>query len=126
MRRKLLLALALAVLGTTVTAAVVNAQSGTQTESRQTTQQSSSGVDLNLPGGGQDLPPVSSQPACSNLKDDDGDGLTDLADPGCSGLLDDSELDTAPPPPPPGGGDTGGDTGTGGTGTGTGGGPGGS
>ncbi len=30
-------------------------------------------------------------PACSNLNDDDGDGLVDLADPGCSGPLDTSE-----------------------------------
>ncbi len=30
-------------------------------------------------------------PQCANLTDDDGDGLTDLADPGCSGPLDNSE-----------------------------------
>ncbi|HEU4980268.1 MAG TPA: hypothetical protein VFT14_03555, partial [Solirubrobacterales bacterium] len=30
-------------------------------------------------------------PACSNLADDDGDGLVDLADPGCSGPLGSSE-----------------------------------
>ncbi len=36
-------------------------------------------------------------PQCSNRVDDDGDGLVDLADPGCSGPLDDSEYN--PPPP---------------------------
>src|SRR3954453_5812951 len=36
-------------------------------------------------------------PQCSNRVDDDGDGLTDLADPGCSGPLDNSEYN--PPPP---------------------------
>ena len=30
-------------------------------------------------------------PACANLNDDDGDGLVDLADPGCSSALDTSE-----------------------------------
>ncbi len=34
-------------------------------------------------------------PQCANLSDDDGDGLVDLADPGCSGPLDTSE-DNAP------------------------------
>jgi hypothetical protein len=36
-------------------------------------------------------------PACSNGKDDDGDGLVDMNDPGCSGPLDTSEYN--PPPP---------------------------
>ena len=36
-------------------------------------------------------------PQCSNQVDDDGDGLVDLADPGCAGPLDDSEYN--PPPP---------------------------
>ena len=56
---------------------------------------------------------------CSNVNDDDGDGLVDLGDPGCSGPLDTSEYN-APT--------SGGDSGTGetdgsssvGTGTGTG------
>ena len=89
MRRKLLLTVALAVLGTAITAGVVNAQ------------QASSGSGHTVCRGGQDLPPVSSHPACSDLKDNDGDGLTDLSDPGCSGTLDTDESDTAPPPPPP-------------------------
>ncbi|HET8592645.1 MAG TPA: hypothetical protein VFL56_03205, partial [Solirubrobacterales bacterium] len=49
-------------------------------------------------------------PACSNLADDDGDGLVDLADPGCSGPLGSSEYD-----PPPSSGVSGGSSG--GTGT---------
>ena len=40
-------------------------------------------------------------PACSNLVDDDGDGLTDLLDPGCTDPLDPDETDLPPPPPPP-------------------------
>ena len=75
MRRKLLLTVALAVLGTAITAGVVNAQSD------QTTTTTSG-----PPPGGQNQPPVSSYPACSDLKDNDGDGLTDLSDPGCSGV----------------------------------------
>src|SRR2546423_11352596 len=107
MRRKLLLTVALAVLGTAITAAVVNAQQ---------TGPSPSGV--TLPGNHQGQPPVSSLPACSNGSDDDGDGLVDMADPGCSGPLDNDESDPTTPPPP--GGGTGG-----GPGGGTGGGPGG-
>ena len=40
-------------------------------------------------------------PACSNGRDDDGDGLVDLKDPGCSSPQDDDERNSAPPPPPP-------------------------
>jgi hypothetical protein len=114
MRRKLLLAVALAVLGTAITAGVVNAQSGQTTTTG------------GPPPGGQDQPPVSSYPACSDLKDNDGDGLTDLSDPGCSGSMDTDESDTAPPPPPPpdpgpgGGGNGGGGNGGGGNGGGNG------
>ncbi len=42
-------------------------------------------------------------PACSNLADDDGDGLVDMADPGCSGPLGTSEYNA-----PPSSGDSGG------------------
>src|SRR5262245_63206573 len=38
-------------------------------------------------GGTTTTPPTQ----CSNLADDDGDGLVDLADPGCSGPLDTDE-----------------------------------
>jgi hypothetical protein len=37
--------------------------------------------------------------ACTNLIDDDGDGFIDFpADPGCSGIDDDSEVDPAATP----------------------------
>ena len=110
MRRKLLLALALAVLGTAVTAAVVNADSGTTTTTATTTTTTTTSTDPGTnPTGGQNPPPATSRPACSNGKDDDGDGLIDSADPGCSGPLDNNESD--PAPPPPGGGTGGGGTG---------------
>jgi hypothetical protein len=132
MRRKLLLTLALAVFGALMVAANAGAGDGLLDTS-------SSGVGVNVPGG-ENLPPLGSLPQCSNLRDDDGDGNTDLADAGCSGPLDGNESDdpsggdtgtggdtggdtTIPPttttPPPIGGGsggDTGGDGGTVGTG----------
>lgn len=41
-------------------------------------------------------------PQCSDGIDNDGDGLTDLSDPGCSSASDTDETDpVAPPPPPP-------------------------
>jgi transglycosylase-like protein with SLT domain len=113
MRRKLLLTIALAVLGTAVAAAVVNAQVEQQPPS------STPGTGL---AGSGDPPTVEQLPVCSNVADDDGDGRIDLADPGCSGVLDTDETD--PPPPPPGdnpGDGTGGGNG-GGTGRHTGGG----
>ena len=36
-------------------------------------------------------PTTQALPACSNLSDDDGDGLVDMSDPGCSSPLDTSE-----------------------------------
>jgi hypothetical protein len=53
---------------------------------------STTGVDINLPAG-EDLPPVSDLPECSNLKDDDSDDAIDLEDPDCTGPLDDDESD---------------------------------
>lgn len=44
---------------------------------------------------------VSAKPQCDNGVDDDGEGGTDTADPGCSSVLDDSESPNPPPPPPP-------------------------
>ncbi|HEX5821604.1 MAG TPA: lytic murein transglycosylase [Solirubrobacterales bacterium] len=46
------------------------------------------GVQVNSPTDGV-------LPACSNLIDDDGDGLVDLDDPGCSSPLDTSEVPTS-------------------------------
>jgi Transglycosylase SLT domain/Peptidase family M23 len=54
-------------------------------------------------------------PACSNLNDDDGDGLVDLGDPGCSGPLDTSEYN-APTSGGSGGSSGGGTTTSGGSG----------
>jgi hypothetical protein len=45
-----------------------------------------SGVKVDVPTGG-------ALPACADLGDNDGDGKTDLADPGCSGPLDTTESD---------------------------------
>ena len=60
----------------------------------------SSGVDINIPDGGN-LPDVNALPQCSNLVDDDGDGLTDLQDPDCSGPLDSTESGSSGAPAPP-------------------------
>jgi Transglycosylase SLT domain len=69
------------------------------------------GVSVDVPTGGV-------LPQCADLSDNDGDGIVDLADPGCSGPLDTSEYNApapAPAPTPPaGGGSTGGSTGGGG------------
>jgi hypothetical protein len=66
------------------------------------------GTDGGGSGGGEVLP------VCSNLSDDDGDGLVDLADPGCSSPVDGDEYNA------PTGGSGGG--GSGGSGSGSGGG----
>src|SRR5215211_7749462 len=65
-----------------------------------------------------DVPTDTVLPACSNLNDDDGDGLVDLGDPGCSGALDTDEYNS--PPPDGSTGDTSGSGGSTGTGTATG------
>lgn len=44
--------------------------------------------------------PPAGKTACTNGLDDDGDGLRDGADPGCSGSLDLNEADPPPPPSP--------------------------
>jgi hypothetical protein len=46
-------------------------------------------------------PPPPPPARCANGLDDDGDGLVDLADPGCDSSADDDESNPAPPPPPP-------------------------
>ena len=55
-------------------------------------------------------PAAGNLPQCSDLSDNDGDGLVDLQDPGCSGPLDGSEYNA---PPAPSGGSGGGSTGGG-------------
>jgi hypothetical protein len=105
MGRKLLLILALGVLSAVVSA-------GTGIASGGVPDTSTTGVSTNLPGG-QNLP----LPACSNTRDDDSDGLVDLADPGCSGPVDDDEYNAPTGTTSGGGGSTGtsGATGTSGT-----------
>jgi len=115
MRRKLLLTVGLAILGACVVAGSAVGQGGVVGVGE-------GGVEIDLPNG-QNLDDVQVLPQCSNLADDDGDGVKDLADPDCTGPLDATESGTsgvpaptppAPPEPPAGGGETGGDTGTGG------------
>jgi Transglycosylase SLT domain len=86
MKRTLLLTSALTVLSVTVGSGVAFAQLG------------------GIGGGGVNLPGVelNLSPACGNGADDDGDGLADGGDPGCSGPTDSDEYNPpAPEPPPP-------------------------
>ncbi|CAN5587639.1 hypothetical protein BH10ACT11_BH10ACT11_06190 [soil metagenome] len=109
MKRQLLLVVALAVLGIATLAASAIAGS---------VQIGAGGanVSINLPGG-SDLAPLGNLPACSNLKDDDGDGKTDLLDPGCSSPGDTDETDPAAPPTTTTGSTSTGSTSTGSTST---------
>lgn len=53
-------------------------------------------------GGSTPPPPPPPSYACSNGRDDDGDGKIDFgADPGCSSTTDNDEFNAPPPPPPP-------------------------
>jgi hypothetical protein len=71
-------------------------------------------------GGAQvDAPTDTVLSQCANLSDDDGDGLVDLGDPGCSGPLDTSEYNAPTSSDDSSTGGTGG-SGSVGTGTGTG------
>jgi hypothetical protein len=73
-----------------------------------------SATSITVDGVEVDAPTDGALPACSNLNDDDGDGLVDLGDPGCSGPTGTSEYN---PPTSDGGstGDSGGSSGGGGT-----------
>jgi len=93
MRRKLLLAIGLAILALSVVAGSVSAQGDLLGSGE-------GGVDIDLPDG-QNLDQVGNPPQCSNLSDDDGDGVTDLGDPDCSGPLDTSESGSSGVPNPP-------------------------
>ncbi len=114
MKRQLQLVLALAVLGACVVAASAGA-GGIKLGLGQ------GEVSIDLPGG-TELEPLGSLPACVNLKDDDRDGLTDLADPGCSGPADGDEYNAPPEAPAPPEEPTGPGGGNGGSGGGNGGG----
>jgi murein DD-endopeptidase MepM/ murein hydrolase activator NlpD len=116
MRRKLSLIVGLAVLGICVVAgSAVAGGNGSVVGVGE------GGVQINIPDGGN-LDDVQVLPQCSNTADDDGDGVTDLADPDCSGALDATESGSsgvpAPPSttpePPTGGGGGGGGGGSGG------------
>src|SRR5215213_7818865 len=84
MRNRLVISLALGVLVAVLAAGVVGAQGLTD-----------KGVSVDLGGGSSVTGEV--LPACSNLRDDDGDGLVDLGDSGCSNPLDQDETNAAPP-----------------------------
>jgi Transglycosylase SLT domain len=90
MRKRLLLILSLSIMATAFAAVTASAD---------LLGQGSGDVNVDLPGGA-DLPDVTGAlPACSNTQDDDGDGLADLADPGCSGPTDGSEDNPVAPTP---------------------------
>jgi hypothetical protein len=91
MRRRLLLTVGLAVLGASVAA-------GTATGDGSLLGVGDGGVQINLPNGAN-LGNLQVLPQCSNLADDDGDGLKDLADPDCTGPLDATESGSGAPPP---------------------------
>jgi hypothetical protein len=55
--------------------------------------------------GNEPPPPPPPDPECDDGLDNDGDGLVDLADPGCENAADDDEFDSPPPPDPDGDGD---------------------
>jgi murein DD-endopeptidase MepM/ murein hydrolase activator NlpD len=120
MRSRVLLTIGLAILGACLIAGTAGGAGESVVGAGQ------AGVEINLPDG-QDLGEVEVLPQCSNLTDDDGDGIKDLQDPDCSGPLDNSESGTSglpePPAPPPAGGGDSGDGATGGDGQGGDGGP---
>ena len=93
MRGKLSLTLGLAALA----AGVVAGNAGGQGE---VLGSGESGVEIDLADGAQ-LEDLQAIPQCSNLGDDDGDGLTDLEDPECAGPLDANEAAEAVPPAEP-------------------------
>jgi hypothetical protein len=92
MRNRLLIIVALGILGAICAAGVVSAQTDSVLGV------GSDGVSIDLPDGG-DLPSLDANlPACSNTVDDDEDGLIDLEDPECDGPADIDETETADEP----------------------------
>ena len=65
--------------------------------SMKTSQIASSSLSVEVIGGS--TPPLPAA-ACDDGIDNDGDGLTDLADPGCTDASDDDEFNVVTPPPP--------------------------
>src|SRR3954447_13899648 len=95
MTRKLLLVIGLAILGAALAAGTAGAGNGSVVGVGE------GGVQIDVPDG-TDLPDVQVAPQCSNGADDDGDGVTDMSDPDCTGPLDATESGSsgAPTPPP--------------------------
>ena len=89
MRNRLVIALALGVLTAVLAAGAVGAQVN-----------GPGGITVDVPGAADEVT-QEVLPACSNTADDDGDGLADLGDPGCSGPTDGDETDVAPAPTTP-------------------------
>ena len=116
MRRRLLLTIGLAVLGACLVAGTAGGQAAPDVVGVGET-----GVEINVPNGGQ-LDPIDALPECSNLKDDDSDGVKDLDDPDCTDPLDTTESGSNgipyPDQPPAGGGGGNGGGGNGGPSTG--------
>ena len=94
MTRKLLLVIGLAVLGACLVAASAGAGSGSVVGVGE------GGVEIDIPDG-DNLDEVQVLPQCSNQADDDGDGVTDLGDPDCTGPLDGTESGSSGVPEPP-------------------------
>ncbi|MDQ3102873.1 MAG: lytic murein transglycosylase, partial [Actinomycetota bacterium] len=85
MRNRLVITLALGVLVAVLAAGAVGAQDA--------------GTGVSIDGGTVGTEQV--LPACSNGADDDGDGLVDLGDAGCTDPIDGDETDVVVPPPVP-------------------------
>ncbi len=108
MRRKLLLTIGLALFGACVAAgSAVGQGTTTTTGSGEGTAQSENPADLEA---------AAAAPECSNLIDDDADGVVDIDDPDCTDALDTTESATGPTGPtgPSGPTGAGGPTGPGG------------
>jgi Transglycosylase SLT domain/Peptidase family M23 len=91
MKNRLLLIVSLSVLAATSVGAVT-------AQSADLLGNGDGDVSIDVPGG-SGLPDVTGAlPVCSNTQDDDGDGLVDLGDPGCSGPTDGDESNPVAPP----------------------------
>ena len=102
-------ALAIIAAGSATSVAIAPENAQVKVTSTTTTSATTTSATTTSGGGGTVLP------QCSNLSDDDGDGLVDLSDPGCSSPLGDSEYNA----PTSGGGSTSGGPASGGSGGGT-------
>jgi hypothetical protein len=92
MKRRLPLTIAFAVFAAAITAGTAGAGNGSLLGVGE------GGVQINLPSG-QNLQDLEILPQCANTRDDDGDGIADLADPDCTGPLDATESGSGAPAP---------------------------